>query len=73
MELRKLNKDQLQFALRTLINEPAEDTTAGPSVVQMGRIEAKLDDLLTKWKEEKDALHKQIELKKDREKITEAL
>ena len=74
MELRKLNKDQLQFALRTLINEPAEDTAAGPSVVQMGRIEAKLDDLLTKWKEEKDALNKQIrELKKDREKITETL
>ena len=74
MELRKLNKDQLQFALRTLINEPAEDTAAGPSVVQMGRIEAKLDDLLTKWKEEKDALQKQIrELEKDREKITETL
>ena len=45
-ELRKLNKDQLQFALRTLINEPAEDTAAGPGVVQMSRIESKLDDLL---------------------------
>ncbi|KAF0298410.1 hypothetical protein FJT64_004276 [Amphibalanus amphitrite] len=73
-ELRKLNKDQLQFALRTLINEPAEETAAGPSVVQMGRIEAKLDDMLTKWGKEKEALNKQIqELKKDRDKMAETL
>ena len=74
LELKRLNKEQLQFALRTLINEPAEDTAAGPSVVQMGRIEAKLDDMLTKWNEEKEELHTQIkELKKDREKMTEIL
>ena len=45
-ELRKLNKEHPQFALRTLINEPAEETAAGPRVVQMSRIESKLDDLL---------------------------
>ena len=37
-ELRKLTKDQLQFALRTLMEEAAEDTAAGPAVVQMTRI-----------------------------------
>ena len=73
-ELRKLNKDQLQFALRTLINEPAEDTAAGPGVVQMSRIESKLDDLLPKWTKEKEALNKQIqELRKEKEKIAETL
>lgn len=73
-ELRKLNKDQLQFALRTLINEPAEDTAAGPGVVQMGRIEAKLDDLLAKWTREKEALNKQIhDLRKDKDKMAETL
>ena len=73
-ELRKLNKDQLQFALRTLINEPAEDTAAGPGVVQMSRIMAKLDDLLAKWTREKEALNKQIhDLQKDKEKMAETL
>ena len=41
-ELRKLTKDQLQFALRTLMEEAVEDTAAGPAVVQMTRIETKL-------------------------------
>ena len=73
-ELRKLNKEQLQFALWTLINETAEDTAAGPAVVQMSRIETKLDDLLAKWTKEKDALNKQIqELRSDKEKIAETL
>ena len=73
-ELRKLSKDQLQFALRTLINEPAEDTAAGPGVVQMSRIESKLDDMLAKWNQEKEVLNKQInELKRDRDKMAETL
>ena len=73
-ELRKLNKDQLQFALRTLINEPADDTAAGPGVVQMSRIESKLDDLLEKWTREREALNKQIhELRKEKEKMVETL
>ncbi|KAF0307359.1 hypothetical protein FJT64_002290 [Amphibalanus amphitrite] len=73
-ELRKLNKDQLQFALRTLINETAEDTAAGPTVVQMGRIEAKLDEFLTKWNKEKEAMQKEIkELRRDKDKMIVAL
>ena len=73
-ELRKLTKDQLQFALRTLINEPAEETAAGPGMVQMGRIESKLDDLLTKWDKEKEALQNQIkELRRDRDNMAETL
>ena len=73
-ELRKLTKDQLQFALRTQINEPAEDTAAGPSAVQMGRIEAKLDDLLSKWNKEREAMQKEInELRRDKDKVTAAL
>ena len=73
-ELRKLNKDQLQFALRTLINETAEDTAAGPGGVQMARIESKLDELLAKWNNEKEALNKEIkELRRDRDKMAETL
>lgn len=74
VEIRRMNKDQLQFALRTLINETAEDTATGPTVVQMSRIESKLDDLLEKWNKEKDALNKQIhELRKDKERMAETL
>ena len=73
-ELRKLTKDQLQFALRTLMEETTEDTAAGPTVVQMARIETKLDDLLAKWSKEKDELREEIkDLRKEKEKISEAL
>lgn len=73
-ELKKLTKDQLQFALRTLMEETAEDTAAGPAVVQMTRIETKLDDFLTKWSKEKEELHKEIkDLRREKEKITETL
>ena len=73
-ELKKLTKDQLQFALRTLMKETSEETAAGPTVVQMTRIETKLDDLLTKWGKEKEELRKEIkDLRKEKEKISETL
>ena len=73
-EVRGLTKAQLTFALRTLIDEPTEETEAGPGVVQMARIERKLDDMLTQWNTEKDAMQQQIkDLQKNNEKLTETV
>ena len=59
-EVRKLNKDQLVFALRTLIDEPASEIEAGPQTVQIARIETKLDGMLSRWDKERDALQAEI-------------
>ena len=73
-EVKKLNKDQLQFALRTLMGESSEDTAAGPAVIQMTRIETKIDNLLEKWSKEKEELRNEIKgLRKEKEKISETL
>ena len=73
-ELRGLNKAQLVFALRTLIEEPAVDTEAGPGISQMARIERKLDDMMEKWNQDKEAMKSQIkDLRRDNEKLSETL
>ena len=73
-EVRGLNKAQLAFALRTLIEEPAVETEAGPGTVQMARIERKLDDMLTQWNAEKEVMQKSIKaLQQDNVKLTETL
>ena len=57
-EVRGLNKAQLIFELRSLIDEPNAETEAGPGTVQMARIERKLDDIVTHWNTEKEAMQK---------------
>ena len=65
-EVRGPNKAQLVFAFRTLIEEPSAETEAGPGTVQMARIERKLDDMLTNWNTEKEAMQKQLkEIRQD--------
>ena len=73
-EVRGLNKAQLVFALRTLIEEPSAETEAGPGTVQMARIERKLDDMFTNWNTEKEAMQKQLkEIRQDNARLTETL
>ena len=73
-EVRKLSKDQLVFALRTLIDEPASETEAGPQTVQIARIETKLDNLLSKWDREKEDMQTEIRnLRRDNEKMVETI
>ena len=73
-EVRKLSKDQLVFALRTLIDEPASETEAGPQTVQIARIETKLDNMLSKWDKEREALRTEIrDLRRDNEKMAETV
>ena len=73
-EVRKLNKDQLVFALRTLIDEPASETEAGPQTVQIARIKTKLDNMLSRWGKERDALQAEIKgLRRDNEKMAETI
>ena len=73
-EVRGLNKAQLVFALRTLIDEPNAETEAGPETVQMARIERKLDEMLTNWNTEKQAMQKQLkEIRQENAKLTETV
>ena len=73
-EVRRLSKDQLVFALRTLIDEPASETEAGPQTVQIARIETKLDNMLSKWDREREAMRTEIrDLRRDNQKMAEAV
>ena len=73
-EVRKLSKEQLIFALRTLIEEPAKETEEGPHTVQIARIEMKFDNMFSKWDKERDAMQAEIRsLRRDGEKMAETI
>ena len=73
-EVKKLNKDQLVFALRTLIEEPTSETEAGPQTVQIARIETKLDNMLSRWDRERSEMQTEMKsLRQDNKKIAEAI
>ena len=73
-EIRKLSKDQLAFALRTLINELASETEAGPQAVQIAKIENKMDNMFAKWDRDREAMQTEIRnLRRDNEKMAEAV